>query len=643
MVITVNDDDAPMVICPPATATIDTDAGVNCTITIPDYVTDLSPTDNCTASGDLNESQDVSAGAYTVSGDGDVVTVTYTVSDDASPANTATCQVVITVNDIAPTVTGDLDIADTIAICRLTNLPAAVTTVAGLEALDGDADLDIADACTSDADLIVAMTEEDVEGVGPAYTVARTYMVTDAAGNTVLVTQTILVKTFCFIIDGVLLNSRGLLETPPVETGVGLGVVRMTGSEDSTVTTSADGHYTHGVEVTSPSHSVTIRPHKIINKLNGLTTADVSRIQQHIVGSVPFTNAYDVVASDVNNDKLINAADPSAIYQALRGNQLALMQIDSSWRFVRQDHTFQSGPYFPTPLPASGFWSYPRHRTYTNLDRDTFNQNYIGIKVGDVITPFTNPANRSTEDDKMRLLANDRLLNAGEEVTVSFRVLNFKDIAAMQFVLGFDFTRLEFQGVKASPGSPLNEDHVGLFNVAEGEIRTVWSVAQGLDVPDGKAIVSIKFKALDNHVRLSEVIHLLDAVLPAEAYQTDLSPRDIELQFIQRARVSATDQRSQEQGAEADQNSKVILLQNRPNAFHDKTTIGFILSEPMDAQLRVFDLTGRLIFERAAYYPEGYNTVELQLDSNVNRGVMIYELTTPYGTQSRKMISENRQ
>jgi hypothetical protein len=642
IVITVNDNDKPTVVCPPATTEINTNDGASCQITIPDYVTLLSPSDNCTAAGDLNESQDVTAGAYTVSADGDLVTVTYTVSDDASPSNSTSCVVVITVNDIGPMITGDID-PDTISVCRLSDAPAPVTTVDALEALDEDADLDIADACTTDANLLVEMTSEDTTGTSPNFTLTRTYKVTDAAGNTVEVTQTVLVKTFCFIIDGVLLNSRDLLQTPPVDSGVGMAVVRMTGSEDSTVTTIANGRYTHRVEVTSSSHSVTIRPHKIVNKLNGLTTADVTRIQQHIVGSVPFTNAYDVVASDVNNDKLINAADPSAIFQALRGNQLAFMQIDSSWRFVSQGHTFQGGPYFPTPLPNSGFWNYPRHRTYVNLDRDTFNQNYIGIKVGDVITPFTNPGNRASEDGRMLLLANDRVLSAGEEVTVTLRVLNFKDIAAMQFALGFDFTRLEFQEVKTAPGSPLNDDHFGLFNVAEGEIRTIWSVVQGLDVPDGNAMIYIRFKALDDQVRLSEVLHLMDQVLPAEAYQTDLSPREIELQFIQRARVPVSNQRSQEQGVEADQDQKVILMQNRPNAFHDKTTIGFILSEPMDAHLRVFDLTGRLILERGAYYPAGYNSVELQLDSNTNRGVLIYELTTPYGTQSRKMLSEPRQ
>jgi hypothetical protein len=228
------------------------------------------------------------------------------------------------------------------------------------------------------------------------------------------------------------------------------------------------------------------------------------------------------------------------------------------------------------------------------------------------------------------------VLKAGEETTISVRVLNFQDIVAMQFALGFDQSKLEFKGLTSPPTSPLRPDHFGLFNTADGEIRAVWNVIQGLNLQDGSVVFNLTFKALEDKVRLSQVINLLDEVLIGEAYHTDLSPLDIELQFIQRARPAAA-QREEEEGN--DNMPEVSLMQNTPNPFYDKTTIGFVLSESMDAQLRVFDLTGRLLFEYTGNYPAGYNTVELQLDSNAERGLMIYELTTPYGTQTRKMIS----
>jgi hypothetical protein len=104
--VTVVDNQPPTVTCPAPTTTINTNAGASCQITIPNYVTMLSPTDNCTASGSIVEAQSITAGAYNVSGDNSTVVVNYTATDGATVPNTTTCTVTITVNDDdAPTLT----------------------------------------------------------------------------------------------------------------------------------------------------------------------------------------------------------------------------------------------------------------------------------------------------------------------------------------------------------------------------------------------------------------------------------------------------------------------------------------------------------------------------------------------------------
>ncbi len=96
---TVNDEDAPTVTCPANTATINVEAGNSCAITIPDYVSDLNPTDNCTTNGSILEAQSIPAGLYSTGiFNGATVTVNYTATDGASPANTTTCTVTITVH-----------------------------------------------------------------------------------------------------------------------------------------------------------------------------------------------------------------------------------------------------------------------------------------------------------------------------------------------------------------------------------------------------------------------------------------------------------------------------------------------------------------------------------------------------------------
>ncbi|MEZ4939685.1 MAG: choice-of-anchor D domain-containing protein [Saprospiraceae bacterium] len=96
--VTVADQTAPQVTCPATTETIAVDPGAPCSITIPDYVTALVPTDNCTAGGSILEAQTIPAGNYAVTGNGQQVVVQYTATDGASPANTAICTVTITVS-----------------------------------------------------------------------------------------------------------------------------------------------------------------------------------------------------------------------------------------------------------------------------------------------------------------------------------------------------------------------------------------------------------------------------------------------------------------------------------------------------------------------------------------------------------------
>ena len=81
----------------------------------------------------------------------------------------------------------------------------------------------------------------------------------------------------------------------------------------------------------------------------------------------------------------------------------------------------------------------------------------------------------------------------------------------------------------------------------------------------------------------------------------------------------------------------VQLLQNRPNPFSERTTIGFILPKACEAQLRVFDVNGRELLRIDRAYPAGYSEEAIRLDGTA-AGLLYYELTTPDGTLTKKMM-----
>ncbi|MBK9270569.1 MAG: HYR domain-containing protein [Saprospiraceae bacterium] len=95
--VTVLDNAAPLVSCPPASISLPVHPGSPCTIAIPDYVAQLNPTDNCTDAGSILEDQSIPAGNFAVSGNGQIVNLSYTATDAASPPNTKTCSIAITV------------------------------------------------------------------------------------------------------------------------------------------------------------------------------------------------------------------------------------------------------------------------------------------------------------------------------------------------------------------------------------------------------------------------------------------------------------------------------------------------------------------------------------------------------------------
>lgn len=394
--------------------------------------------------------------------------------------------------------------------------------------------------------------------------------------------------------------------------GVGSTTVALMGDQTNSVTTPAAGTYSFTV---ASGSNFTVTPTKNINKLNGVTTADATRIQQHVAGSNPLTDPYKQVAADVNKSNSITTADATVINQALLGNPSALAQFKTSWRFTPTSHTMTIPP-----------WGFPEKITLTGLTNSAINQNFFGIKTGDVVTAFANPANFAIPTwSGLVLNVQDQILESGSEVTAEFKAEQLDDLTSFQFALRFDVEKLELTDIQPLSGLPLTAENFGTFNISEGEIRAVWSQAEGVFLEEGAPVFRLKFSVVQGGGKLSEALYLNEESLPGLVYNSAFAESGVELKFL--ASTSAGDPAA---------SSALRLFQNRPNPFTGQTVIGFVLPEACEAQLRVFDVSGRVLAERKAQYPAGRSEETIKLDGV--SGVLWYELTTPFGIVTKKMV-----
>ncbi len=327
----------------------------------------------------------------------------------------------------------------------------------------------------------------------------------------------------------------------------------------------------------------------------------------------PITNPYKLVAADVNKSNSITTLDAVVVTQALLGNPGAQNLFKTSWRFVPATHTMNNPP-----------WGFPEKIVLTGVNGPVSGQDFYGIKTGDVATVFANPANLSPAAP-LDFQLNDQPLTPGATIIVAVRAGQMHDLVALQLGLIFDPEKLILEKIQPVSGFPLTDENFGTHNEAVGELRLVWSQATGLDLEESTPVFQLMFRVLEGSGQLSEALRLAPELLPGLAYTEALQEHPVRLVF----------QNTSAQNEAIAQNG-VVLLQNSPNPFDSRTAIEFVLPESCMAQLRIYDVSGRVVESRSNYFPAGKNREIFELTTAP--GVLFYELTTAFGQVTRKMM-----
>ncbi len=370
--------------------------------------------------------------------------------------------------------------------------------------------------------------------------------------------------------------------------------------------------------------NVTIAPSKNIlgpgNWNNGVDVSDLAAIQAHIVLQDTLGSIYKKIAADATADGLITSIDLFYLQVLVSSLGTVPPPGNTSWRFVPEPFTFPVVDHDEVP-------SFIQTRSITPLTMDSLNNDFIGIKVGDVTNDViaanlvgnSNPRYK----DVLSLVLEDSPIKQDETYEVAFKAKDFKRLNAYQFTLEFNQEVLSY--VKATPGELNNLSELGFGTdfLTEGVLIMTWFDAFYADLDDETVLFTLNFKAKEDAFRLSDLLKASSSHIVAKAYNANQEVLDIQLTFANQITAS---------------NDEFLLMQNNPNPFKNQTTVGFVLPQATTATLTITDISGRALRVIKGDFAKGYNEITLDRSELSGAGVVYYQLDTPTHAATKKMI-----
>lgn len=582
---------------------------------------DFEATDNCTPEKELKYrfSIDEDLDGYAeVSGVGNSLTedftfgtaiISFTAEDHCG--NVGECEFQLTVNDEkAPT-----------PIC--VPVSWSLGEHAEVEIWASDFSLKSFDNCTPEFDLKLSFTEDvdndvriftcaDIEnGIGAEIPI--TLYVTDESGNfDFCETKLTLIDSNNKCEDAEEQSARvgGYIETEDGHIVKNVDVeVNIDSQEPMNIKTADDGAFM--MEGLSLFQNLTISPEKIDNPTSGVTTLDLVLIQKHILGVELLTSPYKLIAADINNSNSVSAADLIQLRKIILGISEGFPN-NKSWRFVDRQHAF---------IDIMNPWSFPEQIAINELLIDQMENDFIGVKVGDINGSVVTSGN---EDAVVRSEAQIIIDQGGAfekdgKILIPVLLDGLEKTHGMQFEFGIGDNRLV--GIK--PAALDIEDFN--FKTDEGVVRLSWNTLDPIAL-DKKALFYLEFNAAKYIALDGEIIKLVDG-LKSEVYTVDLDVMALNIHLRDHTQFQANTI-----------TSNVVLLQNNPNPFTNHTIISIESNVEEVVEMNVVSIHGVNVMKKKFDLIKGVNKVQIEDTGNWGAGIYFYTLKGESVNASMKMV-----
>jgi hypothetical protein len=264
--------------------------------------------------------------------------------------------------------------------------------------------------------------------------------------------------------------------------------ITIEGEFSATANTDFDGQFLFS-DIPDGS-SITITPNKPIEpNLNSgnITISDLIQLRRAVLFIEDFTTPCETFAADVNGTST-GASDPidgvSTFDQVLISQAiLGINTLSPAWEFIPADaNTFTGNPI-------------PQSITIDNITGDN-QADFLAIQAGDI----TACTEQVYIDPSLVISVNTPLqVQTGSTFTLPIEVLNFADLAGLQFSVQWDPTVLSFVGPDLGFNlTDLDISNFGTLEVSDGKLRFLWTdfLATGISLPNGSILFGIEFEVI---------------------------------------------------------------------------------------------------------------------------------------------------
>ncbi|NOT37756.1 MAG: HYR domain-containing protein [Saprospiraceae bacterium] len=357
--------------------------------------------------------------------------------------------------------------------------------------------------------------------------------------------------------------------------------------------------------------SYIIRPFHNEDWLNGISTADIVRIQKHILGKETFTSPYQMIAADVNKSGTITSADIAELRKLILGS-INSVDKNTSWRFVLSQYSFNS-------VENALKESFPETFEITNLNNDVAT-NFIGIKVGDLNnnakTRGANSGIKTRSAISMDLAVENIQLNKEEIKELSFICDNISELQGFQFTIEMDPSLVEIIGVQGNTEIGISEDHFNTANLHKGIISVSWN---GTNSSRQNNLFTLRIKSKVSG-KVSDVVRISSKLTTALCVDKIGEEGKVQLRTFN------------------GQGDEMIILQNEPNPWKNTTSVGIILPQAGEVQMTIYDINGKVFYKETRELAKSYNDWIINRDQLLHAGIYYYQVDYHSQTKTNKMI-----